>query len=191
LAAFQLITEGMHPYDHLPFQWSLHVQREPGAEIEHHEFLAADRHDPRHEFTNSLLAAIGESGSIVVYNQQFEETRLSELAGWLPEFAERIKKIRARLWDLLPVIRNHVYHPQFAGSYSLKAVLPALVPEMSYQGMEVTNGQDAGLAWESLLRGTVDETERARLRKALRDYCGQDTLALASLLEALRSVTSS
>jgi hypothetical protein len=88
---------------------------------------------------------------------------------------------------LLPAVRNHVYHPAFAGSYSLKAVLPALVPEMTYEGMAVANGQDAGLAWESLLRENLDAAERDTTRKALLDYCGQDTLALVRLLEKLRS----
>jgi predicted RecB family nuclease len=110
---------GMRPYDQLPFQWSVHVLREAGAESEHYEFLAMDSRDPRREFITSLCAALGDRGSIVVYNQQFEEQRLSELAVWLPEFAERISEIKSRLWDLLPVIRNHVYHPAFTGSYSL------------------------------------------------------------------------
>jgi hypothetical protein len=135
---------GMRPYDHLPFQWSVHVQQSPGDEPELHEFLAADVSDPRREFIASLCDALGERGSILVYNVAFESQRLSELAVWLPEFAERIKNLQARLWDLLPVVRSHVYHPTFAGSYSLKSVLPALVPEMSYEGMLVGNGQDAG-----------------------------------------------
>ena len=67
-------------------------------------------------------------------------------------------------------------------------MLPALVPEMTYDGMEVANGKDAGLAWESLEGGIADQGERERLRKALLDYCGQDTLALVRLLEKLRSV---
>ena len=104
----------------------------------------------------SLCSVLGDSGSIAVYNAQFEAQRLSELAAYLPEFADRIKQIQARLWDLLPVVRNNVYHPAFAGSYSLKYVLPALVPEMTYDGMEVANGQDAGLAWESLVRGSLN-----------------------------------
>jgi len=177
---------GMRPFDQLPFQWSVHVQRQPEAELEHYEFLATDRNDPRSEFVNSLSAALGDRGSVVVYNQQFESQRLSELSAWLPQFAGRIKKIQCRLWDLLPVVRNYVYHPAFAGSYSLKAVLPALVPEMTYAGMAVANGQDAGLTWESLVRGGLDQSERERTRKALLDYCGQDTLALVRLLEALR-----
>jgi predicted RecB family nuclease len=177
---------GMRPYDQIPFQWSVHVLRESGTELAHFEFLATDTNDPRREFIASLCAAVGKSGSIVVYNQQFESQRLSELANWLPEFAERIKRIQSRLWDLLPVVRNHVYHPAFAGSFSLKAVLPALVPEMTYEGLEVANGQDAGLAWESLVRGGLDQTERDRIKKALLDYCGQDTLAMVRLLEKLQ-----
>jgi hypothetical protein len=119
-----------------------------------------------------------------------ESQRLSDLAAWLPEFAGRIDRIQSRLWDLLSVMRNHVY-PAFAGSFSLKAVLPALVPDLSYEGMEVANGRDAGLAWGSLVRGIADEAERERTRKALLDYCGQDTLALVRLVEKLRvSLTS-
>ena len=177
--------EGMRPYDHLLFQWSVHVQREPGAETEHCEFLAADRGDPRSEFIAALSNALEQLGSIVVYSA-FESQRLSELAAWLPEFAGRIKQLQRRLWDLLPVVRSHVYHPRFAGSYSIKNVLPALVPGMTYKGMEVANGQDAGLAWESLVRGVLDQAERERIRKALLNYCGQDTLALLRLHEVLR-----
>jgi Domain of unknown function(DUF2779) len=177
---------GMRPYDQLPFQWSVHLQKEPGAAPEHHEFLATDTNDPRRDFIISLCSVLGKSGSIVVYYQPFEEQRLSELAAWLPEFSGRIKKIQRRLWDLLPVVRNHVYHPAFAGSFSLKSVLPALIPEMTYEGMLVANGQDAGTAWESLVRGSLDQVERERTRKALLDYCGQDTLALVRLVEKLR-----
>jgi len=177
---------GMRPYDHLPFQWSVHVQRQPGAEPEHHEFLATDASDPRREFITSLCAALGKSGSIVVYSS-FESQRLSDLASWFLEFADRITAIQARLFDLLPIMREHTYHPAYAGSYSIKSVLPALVPEMTYDGMGVANGQDAGIAWESLVRGSLACGERDRIRKALVDYCGQDTLAMVRLLEVLRA----
>jgi predicted RecB family nuclease len=170
----------------LPFQWSVHVQREPGAAAEHYEFLAGDGSDPRHAFISSLREAVGESGTIVVYNEQFESQRLWELAGWVPEYTQRIRDIQRRLWDLLPVVRNHVYHPAFGGSFSLKAVLPALVPDMTYEGMEVPNGQAAGLAWERMIGGKATEAERLAMRRALLDYCGQDTLALVRLLEVLR-----
>ena len=179
---------GMRPYDHLPFQWSVHVQREPGAEPEHHEFLATDASDPRREFICSLCTALGETGSIVVYSS-FESKRLSELGSWLPEFADRINAIQVRLFDLLPLVREHIYHPTFAGSYSLKSVLPALVPYMTYTGMQVANGQAAGLAWERLIRGGCGKGERERNRKALLDYCSQDTLGLMRLVETLHRAT--
>jgi hypothetical protein len=177
----------MRPYQQIPFQFSVHSQHEPGAEPERYEFLATDASDPRLGFIASLCSALGESGSVVVYNQEFESQRLSELAAWLPEFAERIANIQARLWDLLKVVRNNVYHPAFGGSYSLKSVLPALVPEMSYAGMMVADGQAAGLAWESFVRGTVDPAGRESIMKALLDYCGKDTLAMVKLLEKLQS----
>lgn len=177
---------GMRPYDHLPFQWSVHVQRQPGAEPEHYEFLATDASDPRHEFIRSLCAVLGEIGGIVVYSS-FESQRLSDLARWFPEFTDRINAIQARLFDLLPVVREHTYHPSYAGSYSIKSVLPALMPEMTYHGMQVANGQDAGLAWKSLTRGVLARAERECIEKALRAYCGQDTLAMVRLLEVLRA----
>jgi len=182
---------GMRPYDQLPFQFSVHVLREPGVEPEHYEFLATDASDPRHEFAATLCSVLGDSGSIAVYNAQFEAQRLSELAAYLPEFAERIAQIQSRLWDLLPVVRNNVYHPKFAGSYSLKYVLPALVPEMSYSGMRVSDGQAAGLAWEAFVRGNVDGSDGDKLKRALLDYCGQDTLALVRLMDVLRVVSRS
>jgi hypothetical protein len=178
---------GMRPYDQIPFQWSVHAQWQPGAAPEHLEFLATDTTDPRAAFISALCDALGERGSIVVYHQQFESQRLSDLASWLPEFSGRINKIQRRLWDLLPIVRNHTYHPAFAGSYSLKSVLPALVPEMTFEGMEVADGQAAGLAWESLVRGSLGCGECDRLKKALLAYCGQDTLALVRLLGKLRS----
>lgn len=179
---------GMRPYDQLPFQWSVHVQRQPGSAPEHFEFLAMDSSDPRTAFIASLCKALGEEdgGSIVVYNEQFESQRLWELASWLPAYSDRIRGIQRRLWDLLPVVRNHVYHPSFGGSFSLKAVLPALVLNMTYEGMEVPDGQAAGLAWEALISRTCSDAERQQKRKALLDYCGQDTLALVRLLESLR-----
>jgi predicted RecB family nuclease len=177
---------GMRPYDHICFQFSLHIQSEPGVPLEHREFLATDDNDPRREFIASLCAALVQSGSIVVYSS-FESQRLSELAEWFPGFADRINAIRARLIDLLPIVREHTYHPAYAGSYSIKSVLPALVPEMTYDGMEVANGQDAGIAWESLVRGSLNDGESERIAKALQAYCQLDTLAMVRLLERLQS----
>lgn len=99
------------------------------------------------------------------------------------------RQFKPVFFDLLLIVREHTYHPAYAGSYSIKSVLPALVPEMTYSGMRVANGQEAGLAWQSLVLGGLNCDERNRIRKALLDYCGQDTLALVRLLEKLRSET--
>lgn len=178
---------GMSPYDQIPFQWSVHIQREPGAEPEHHEFLADDRHDPRPEFIKALCRIIGTEGYILAYNSNFESGCLAALAEALPEYQNDIENIRGRLWDLWPVIRAHVYDLAFRGSYSLKSVLPALVPGMSYDDMEVAAGNEAGLAWEKMVRAEAGSEERKQRRDALRAYCKQDTLAMVRLLDVLHS----
>jgi hypothetical protein len=83
------------------------------------------------------------------------------------------------------MIRAHVYDLAFRGSYSLKSVLPALVPGMFYEGMELAGGNEAGLAWEKMVHAEMGREERRRLRDALLAYCKQDTLAMAKLLEVL------
>jgi hypothetical protein len=176
----------MRPFDVLPFQWPLHIQESRGANLRHFEFLAATDADPRRNFVEQLCPLLRESGSIVVYHKTFESERLADLAGWIPEFAPRIDQIQRRLWDLLPVVRSSVYHPEFEGSFSLKAVIPALLPELSYEGMEVADGTTAGRVWESILHGSLEGADKTRLRDALLAYCGQDTLVMVRLVERLR-----
>jgi hypothetical protein len=180
----------MRPFDRLPFQWTLHVQKERGASLEHIEFLAPSDADPRRQFLSQLCPLPGKSGSIVVYNKTFESLCLADLAVWLPAFAPRIEQVRGRLWDLLAVVRGNVYDPDFQDSFLLKAAHPALVPELGYEEMELAEGITAGHVWESIVRGNLDAAERARLRDALLAYCRQDTPAMVRLVEKLKeSVT--
>lgn len=172
---------GMRPYQAIPFQWSVDVVRAPGAEPEHREFLATDAADPRREFLESLARALGSGGPIVVYSN-YESARLAELAAALPDLAPLAESIRARLWDFLPVVRRHVWHPGFGGSFSLKKVLPALAPTLGYEGMEVSDGSMAGAIWDRLIRQRPEPVEAARLEAALRAYCRQDTLGLLTLV---------
>ena len=104
------------------------------------------------------------------------------MAGWVPDHARALKALGAKLWDLLPVVREHVYDPGFSGSYSLKQVLPALVPGMTYEGLQVGKGEQAGLAWMQLL-----QTGDSAISADLRAYCAQDTLAMVRVLGVLRS----
>ena len=177
----------MWPYAQIPFQWSVHRQLVAGARLDHFEFLADSDEDPRQEFIELLCNVLGKRGHIVVYNAGFESQRLGELAEWLPEYRKRIRKIQERLWDLLPLVKRHVYHPEFRGSFSIKAVLPALVPGMTYDQMEVAEGGQAGLAWDQMVRGECDPAERKRLRSAPLAYCQQDTLAMVRILDRLRA----
>jgi len=178
---------GMRPYDQIPFQWSVHLQRTPGATLEHHEFLQDDGNDPRDTFITSLLSVLeGHKEAPVIVYSSFESTRLADLSRCFPKYAKRISEVTNRLWDLLPVIRRNVYHPQFYGSFSIKNVLPALVPGLSYENMEIADGSEAGLAYEKLIQEKLEPKEREALRKALLEYCRQDTMAMVKLLEHLK-----
>ncbi|HEY5724661.1 MAG TPA: DUF2779 domain-containing protein, partial [Methylomirabilota bacterium] len=176
---------GMRPYDGIPFQWSVHVIRAPGTAPEHRQFLADTDADPRRRFLEALVAAIGESGPVVVYNARFEGQFLETLGQAFPDLAPAAARIRARLWDLLPVVRQHVYHPDFRGSFSLKRVLPAVVPALAYEGLEVAEGSAAGPVWDLLVRGHPEPAEAARLEAALREYCRRDTLGMVELVGVL------
>jgi hypothetical protein len=176
----------MSPYNHVPFQWSVHRQEKPAGPLKHSEFLAENDSDPRLPFVESLCKAVRGAGNIVVYNQSFESSRLDDLARWLPAYKSDIKAIKAKMWDLLVVIGRNVYHPAFGGSFSLKSVLPAFVPKMAYETLEVSDGIAAGLAWAQFIDPATSPAEKNRLRKALLEYCKQDTLALATLLDVFR-----
>jgi predicted RecB family nuclease len=158
--------------------------------LEHFEFLAEDEEDPRPAFLDSLIDTLGKRGLIVAYNAGFESQRLGDLANWMPKYAGKIAKIQARLLDLWPIVKKHVYHPRFQGSFSLKAILPALVPEMTYEGMEIAEGAQAGLAWETFVHGQLSQSEKTKLRAALLAYCRQDTEAMVRICEALKQAAS-
>ena len=125
----------------------------------------------------------------MVYNEGFETARLDELLQWLPEYRLAITRIKAAMWDLLKVIRRDVYHPAFCGSYSLKSVLPALVPEMSYDSLGVAEGSQAGIAWGHLVDPATTLEEKVHLRQSLLEYCRRDTLGLVRIVEALKKLT--
>ena len=176
---------GMRPYEPIPVQWSVHRQEHECGMLEHSAFLSPDRDDPRRAFVESLSRALEGARSIVVYGS-YENTQLSNLLRWLPEYAPKISSIQSRLVDLLSIIRESVYSPAFGGSYSIKRVLPALAPGINYDDLTVQSGDQVASIWAQLGVGNVDTVEKARLRKALLDYCERDTLALASLVGVLR-----
>ena len=171
---------GCHPYDAVPAQFSCHVE-EPRRGLVHHEWLAEGAGDPRPALAERLIRACGSARSIVVYYAAFERECLLRMAGPLRSVADR-------LFDLLPIVRNHVYHPAFGGSFSLKSVLPAMVPELSYDALPIGDGQTASLELERLIFQEAEMVveARAQLRENLLRYCQQDTWGLVKLLERLR-----
>ncbi len=195
---------GDHPYTQSLFQYSIHVQDNPGqplAKIRHHEFLFPDLEDHRRELLDSLLDAIprGDS-SIIVYNMSFEDNRLKELEKLFPDKSAHINNLRERLFDLLKVLKNdyrfylqlgydkekaqsyNFYHPDLSGSYSLKKVLPAFIDD-PYVKLRVQNGT---MAYTAFVRYTeAPPSERQQLRKDLLEYCSQDTMSMAIILEKL------
>lgn len=176
---------GTRPWQQIPFQWSDHILHADGR-LEHHEFLHEDAGDPREGFTRSLLQTLGRHGSVVVYSG-FESTRLGELATALPAYAEEIAAVRERLFDLMKVVEAHVRHPDTLGSCSIKAVLPALVPELTYEGLEISEGATASLRYLKTVTGVLDQDEAQGVYSALKEYCGMDTLAMVRLCEVLRA----
>jgi len=173
------------PYQQIPFQFSLHIQRSENTTPEHYAFLGTPPVDPRPDFIEELLVRLGNSGSIFVWNQGFEMNRLREIARDCPEYSDQIDQVLERVVDLMvPFRRKHLYMPAMNGSYSLKAVLPALVPELSYSDLEIQEGGSASLTYESLYYDT-DPDSFAKKRENLLQYCEMDTLSMVKILECL------
>ena len=180
--------DGTRPYQQVPFQFSLHVQQEAGAEPEHYEYLAAPDVDPRRELIEQLLALIPEDGCVLTYNQTFEKGVLRNLAELFPDLADAINKRVENVRDLMvPFRRRDVYRWQMRGSYSIKKVLPAMVPELSYSGMEVADGMAAVQAYHDMCALEAG-AELERLRAAMLEYCRLDTLAMVRILGELEYV---
>lgn len=178
---------GTRPYDSVPFLFSVHTERD-GAAPQHTDYLHEGDDDPRPELTDRLIEAVGTSGSICAYSN-YEEQVLRKLAAALPERSTELAAISARLLDLLPVVRDTYYHPDFGGSFSIKNVLPVLAPGMGYDDLEITEGTMASVQYMlALANEDLEETERTFAD--LRAYCERDTYAMVRLREALGNLVA-
>ena len=152
--------------------------------VTHRDYLHTQTDDPRRPLIETLLDDIGGTGSIIVYFATFERDRLRELAEAMPEYAPRLLNMVDRLWDQLDIFKKHYQDYRFGGSNSLKAVLPVVVPELSYKLLDVQNGTQAQVVWEAM----IEEGETAvkqQMSQQLRDYCHLDTLAMVAIHQAL------
>ena len=174
---------GTRPYQTMPFQWSLHILNSSG-QLTHHSFLNRDAEDPRERFIISLLEAIPLHGAIVTYSS-YEKTILNGLAQSFPHYRSRLLALCDRIVDLLKLIRENYYHPDFNGSYSLKSVAPTLVPNMNYTDMEIQDGAVASTAYTRMIAHDTPSSEKAAIRNALLTYCARDTEAMVGTYDAL------
>ena len=180
------LFDNSSPYETIPFQFSLHVQLKKGGDLKHVEFLHTGADDPRPGFLAALVNACHKQGSVVVYNQPFEAGVNNRLALKFPEYAASLEKINDRMVDLLVPFRSrHLYHPAMKGSASLKSVLPAFVPDLTYRGLAISNGEVASITYNRCISGQVPEEEKKQIFDDLREYCKLDTLAEVRLVEVL------
>lgn len=176
---------GTRPYQQVPFQFSAHVDLGDGK-LEQTGFLSMDGDDPRPACAQAL-AMLPDTGSVIAWNASFERTCLWQLAQIVTEHSAALRSLADRLVDLLPVARRHYYHRDMRGSWSIKAVLPTLAPELSYDQLQgARSGLEAQDVYIEALNPETNDQRRAEIRQGLVEYCARDTLAMAVLLERLQ-----
>jgi len=172
------------PYQQVPFQYSLHIQKEAGADTEHKAFLGDGTNDPRETLIKELIKSVGTKGTILVWHMPFEKGRLNELARDFPLYENQINTIVERIVDLIVPFKKKFYtHPDFLSSASIKKVMPVLIPELSYANLQIQEGGTASTTYAELKN--QDEKTQAEQRQALLDYCHLDTLAMVKIFEKL------
>jgi hypothetical protein len=175
------IWKGTRPYQKIPFQFSVHRLSRTGK-LGQQAFLDLTGNDPSKAFADALIAACGQRGPIFVYNAGFETAQIRELSERFPRLAKSLLALNERVVDLLPVARDHYYHPAQQRSWSIKAVLPALCPDLNYGDL---NGvQDGGMAMDAFLEALAPQTSKTRkteIEQQLLAYCALDTYAMVRL----------
>jgi hypothetical protein len=182
------IYDNSRPYQRIEFQYSLYYRHDKRTELEHSEFLADAGKDPRGDFIVHFLKDTEKPGDILVYNRGFEESCLRELAKDFAQHKTDIDQRISRIKDLMEPFRRKLYYePEMQGSFSIKSVVPVLAPELTYDTLEVQDGQMAMDAFVRLQNET-DLMKLAELRQQLLDYCRMDTLAMVRILEELEKL---
>lgn len=179
------IYNGTKPYQHIPFQYSLHYKKEKNAPLEHFDFLGEQGIDPRKAFLMSLLENTKASGTILVFDSLMERNVLNGLKKDFPDYGSGIDSRLERIIDLAqPFQERSYYHPAMKNSFSIKNLLPALVPELSYTGLKISSGSIAMIAFEKLQTET-DMFKILEIKEQLLEYCKLDTLAMVKVFEIL------
>ena len=183
------LYDGYKPYQHIVFQYSLHLVESPESKPEHIELLLTGEGDPGIKLAEHLSKRIPDTGSVIVWNKPFEAGRNRAMAERYPMHRNALLNMNSRMYDLMKIFSRGLYiHPDFHGSASIKNVLPVLVPEFgqNYTDLNVSSGDEAMLAWADLVSGQVPDEQVQYLRNDLLAYCILDTLAMVKIWETLR-----
>jgi hypothetical protein len=184
--------DGSWPYRQLTTQYSLHILDKPGAELRHKEFIHDEPSDPSRAVAEQLLKDIADDGgSIIVYHLGFEKARTEELAKALPDLADRLRSLNARMWDLeSPFAKRWYWDHRFSGSSSIKSVLPVLRPDFSYVDLAIQKGDQAQTMYSKMVSMTEFNQDRLKIKNALLAYCQRDSLAMYLVLKELLDLTA-
>lgn len=181
--------KGISPYQQIPFQYSLHIEYEDGR-LEHKEYLAKDGIDPREQIAKRLCSDIPSDVTVLAYNMSFEKGVIKKLADLYPELSTHLLSINENIKDLMiPFQQKYYVTPSMNGSYSIKYVLPALVPQFAeaYKELDgVQNGSQAMNAFANM--SMMEDDEKQKMRTSLLEYCKLDTLAMVKILEKLKGI---
>ena len=174
-------------YDQMTFQYSLHTLKKEDAEPVHKAFLADPSGDFREEFIKSLLAGLGNTGHVLVWNIGFERSKLNTLAQLYPQYEDKINAVIERMVDLaIPFQKKWIYDNRLSCSYSIKSVLPFVAPDLSYDKLDVSNGQDASLLFQQMM--AEPNKDWSAERRHLLDYCQLDTWAMVMVFNYLNTI---
>lgn len=178
--------EGYSPYQHVPFQYSLHKLAAPDAELKHFEFLHTTSGDPALALAETLRENIGDKGTVISWHKSFECSKNTEMAKRMPVYADFFARVNDRMYDLEDVFKKlHYVHKDFKGKTSIKYVLPVVAPGLSYAELVVRNGQMAMEQWDKIARGEVKNEEITDIARDLLEYCKLDTYAMYAIWREL------
>ena len=181
--------DGYHPQQQVVFQYSLHKMESLDARVTHTEHLSVTKDDPSISLLQQLREDIGNTGTIFVWNKSFEMTRHKELSVIHPKYANFLLGLNERIYDLADFVKNGLYlHPHFKGSWSIKNVLPVMVPELSYEDMQIGAGDQAMTTWWEMVNGNLPTGEIEKTKEALLRYCELDTFAMVKIWQKIQNI---
>ena len=180
------VWENTRPYQQVTFQYSLHIQNEPGAELEHYEYLHRDTSNPVPNLLEKLSQHLQPTGSVLVWYESFEKSRNSEMAGMYGNYKQFLEELNGRIIDLMvPFSEEMITDPKFMGSSSIKAVLPVFKPSLSYKDLNIQEGGSASRLWKEAIFETEDINEKNKIFDDLTKYCERDTYAMVEIYNQL------